>query len=100
LRWTEGANAALAVAIAWHEENRPGQALRLVEAVDSMAERIELLPASFPAIPGSRLGLRRARIPGFPYAIAILVQPDEVIVVGVIHTAAGPAAWAGLEGDE
>ena len=37
--------------------------------------------------------LREALVRRFPYAVYYRVEPDQVVVVAVIHTARDPALW-------
>jgi len=48
-------------------------------------------PDQYPEV---RPGLRRARIPSFPYGVYFTVVGETVSVVGVIHARRHPQRWS------
>jgi len=79
-------------ACAWYEAGARGLGARFEAELSGCLERI----CEFPRAALGR-GLRTRRIPmtRFPYVILYLVEPDRIVVLGVIHLSRHP----GIEAD-
>jgi plasmid stabilization system protein ParE len=84
------AEAELLDARDWYEDQRPrlGEAFAL--EVDRVLARIVQAPLAYPRISGDT---RRALVRRFPYAIYFHALPEEIVVLGVIHSRRHPRHW-------
>jgi plasmid stabilization system protein ParE len=76
----------------WYERQRVGLGEQFIEEVNRMFGVLLATPELYPVVHGD---IRQALLHRFPYAVYYLVEPDRVIVVGVVHTARDPAVWQG-----
>ena len=60
--------------------------LRLEQAVESVREH----PAAWPQL---RPGIRHKLLPRFPYAVIYREDPDEIVVLAVMHMHRRPEYW-------
>jgi hypothetical protein len=74
----------------WYEREGPGLGHRFVEAVDLLLTGIEENPMRFPVV---HREVRRAIVPRFPYGVFFVVQPESVLVIGVVHLHRHPDTW-------
>ncbi len=60
-------------------------------ALDAIAER----PMTWPARPGiaEALGIRRFLMARFPFAVAYVVEGDEVVILAIAHLRRRPGYW-------
>ena len=89
------ASAELRADVSWYEERGPGLGDRFEAALDSVIDGVLEWPESGSVWPGweSISGVRSRRLPGFPYRLVYLVQPDELVVVAVAHEKRKPGYW-------
>jgi plasmid stabilization system protein ParE len=84
------AEADIAEARAWYEQQRPGLGEQLVLCVEDALDRIARLPELgtevFPAV-------RRVLVRRFPYGIFYRVDPDQIAVIAVYHSKRDPRGW-------
>lgn len=80
----------LAGAYGWYEEQRPGLGEEFLAAVGASFDAIEQVPESFGRIHGE---VRRAVVSRFPYAVFYRIEPKQVVVLTVLHTARDPKLW-------
>jgi hypothetical protein len=86
----------------WYEVQVPGLGLDLVEEFDRALEAIAERPLTWPLWPGmgEEVGARRFLLARFPFAIAYIVEADEIIVLAAAHLRRRPGYWLGrLAGD-
>ena len=80
----------LAGAYGWYEEQRPGLGEEFLTAVDTTFDAIEQIPGMFRRVHGE---VRRANVSRFPYAVFYGIEPREVVVLTILHTARDPKLW-------
>jgi hypothetical protein len=86
----------LAEAAQWYEERRDGLGDELLAEVDRMTREIDRRPASFPIVLDAprELGIRRALLKRFPFALVFLQKPDgQQRIVAVAHAKRRPGYW-------
>ena len=89
--FTPAARSELTDAQDWYENERPGLGRRFRAAVDDAVQRIRANPLQFPAV---YLGVRRALVRQFPYALLFVMEPDESLtVIGCFHGSRDPLVW-------
>ncbi|MCB9894716.1 MAG: type II toxin-antitoxin system RelE/ParE family toxin [Planctomycetes bacterium] len=52
--------------------------------------RLKASPLAYAEVRGS---MRRVRLRRFPYSIGYRVEPERILVVGVVHAARDPEVW-------
>ena len=80
----------LANAYGWYEAQRPGLGEEFLAAVDASFDAIEMYPQMFATVHGV---VRRAIVSRFPYAVFYRVEPRQILVLNVLHTASDPRSW-------
>jgi plasmid stabilization system protein ParE len=87
--------AELAEAAEWYAGRRPGLELDFLDQVERILLVIERSPASFPRLLDlpADLGIRRALVPRFPYAVVFVEFDTEVTVLAVAHAKRRPGYW-------
>jgi plasmid stabilization system protein ParE len=76
----------------YYEEERAGLGDELRDALDITFERLQAFPRSAPPVAGFP-GVRRALLPGFPYAVFYLGTSNRIVVLRVVHTVRDPEGW-------
>ena len=74
----------------WYEEKVPGLGTDFLAVIERALESIQQNPARFPII---YRNVRRALMRRFPYGIFYFLEGENIIVLGVMHTARNPAKW-------
>ena len=90
------ARAELRAAALWYEERRFGLGDEFIDEVSLTLTRIAAMPASFPVWPGTStatVGIRRALISRFPYAIAFELNSAHILVLAIPHSKRRPLYW-------
>lgn len=77
-------------AVDWYERQRPGRGVRFALAVQRVFDLIAATPEAFTAVFGE---VREAAVARFPYAIYYRIDPTQITVIAVFHTARDPADW-------
>ena len=80
----------LAAAYAWYEEQRAELGEQFIAEVTASFDAIEEFPNVFATVHGD---VRRAIVSRFPYAIFYRVEPRQIVVLTVLHTARDPKLW-------
>jgi hypothetical protein len=82
------------VATLWYENARPGLGLIFWSGVQALVRHFEERPRAFGRLRGraGKLGARRGHLVGFPWRVLYVVIDNEVVVIGLHHTARGPKA--------
>jgi plasmid stabilization system protein ParE len=84
------AEADIAAAFAWYEEQRAGLGTDFLDEIERCFQRIEDHPEAY-SIAYRRY--RRALTRRFPYKVFYVVEQDFVSIVAVIHAARHPQRW-------
>ena len=58
--------------------------------------RMTANPLAYSQVRGA---MRRVRLKRFPYLVGYIVNPDSILVVGVVHAARDPEIWAARSGE-
>lgn len=89
------AEAELASAHSRYEESVVGLGEELAEAIGALLVRVSDRPGSFPLAPSvpRNLGIRRALLGRFPFAIVFVELADEVRVLAIAHQRRRPGYW-------
>jgi toxin ParE1/3/4 len=84
------AEAELADAFNWYENNVQGLGADFLNAVETALLEISRNPDQHPII---HKGIRRSLIRRFPYAVFYLIKPQQVVVLAVFHARRHPDKW-------
>jgi plasmid stabilization system protein ParE len=86
------AEADLAEARDWYENQRPGLGDELLECVAEVFAQVRRAPELFGKVSG---GLRLARVRRFPYLVIYRLDDDQITVIAVYHSRRDPRGWQG-----
>jgi plasmid stabilization system protein ParE len=84
------AEADIATAAAWYEEQRPGLGFEFTRVVRAALAMIERDPLRYPS---ARAQVRRALVRRFPYGIYFLAEPTHTVVIACLHVRRDPHTW-------
>jgi plasmid stabilization system protein ParE len=84
------ANADIAEARDWYNEQKAGLGGEFLTAVDQELERIAVAPHTHAQ---QYRGVRLARITRFPYIACYRIAADRIDVMAVVHTSRHPRVW-------
>jgi plasmid stabilization system protein ParE len=84
------ARSDLADAASWYEDQRPGLGSDFVAEARQLLQQVADRPAQFRAVGKD---VRRAQLRRFPYIIYFLVDPEEVLILAVVHKRRHPDLW-------
>jgi toxin ParE1/3/4 len=84
------AEADLAEAKDWYDDQRLGLGDELIDCVEEVLDRIQQAPGLYGK---THLELRLALVRRFPYAVVYRIDADQVTVVAVYHTRRDPRGW-------
>jgi len=90
VRFLAPARDEFAAAVSWYNKRKQGLAARFSTAVKTTVRRICTDPESYES-PGD--SCRRCRVIDFPYAVVYSVEPDEILIVAVMHLHRRPGYW-------
>jgi plasmid stabilization system protein ParE len=95
VRLHPGAVADLTSAGDWYELQVAGLGADLTDEVDRALDAIAERPMTWPEWPGvgEALGVRRFLLARFPFAVAYVVEGDEVVVLAIAHLRRRPGYW-------
>ena len=79
----------------WYESRREGLGPAFLAELDRCFDLLAEHPEAFPRLADTdpRLGIRRALLNRFPYAVVFLELADRVQVLAVAHTGRRPEYW-------
>lgn len=77
-------------AVTWFRERSPSLPPRFRESLEGVYSVIANHPEAFPVVYRT---FRRALMQHFPYAIFYIVEPEAVVIIGVVHQARHPSTW-------
>jgi toxin ParE1/3/4 len=86
----EEAEADLADARKWYEQQRAGLGDEFILCVDAAFERIRRMPEVHPIL---YKDARRALVRRFPYGVFYRVEADYISVLAVMHNRRDPRRW-------
>jgi plasmid stabilization system protein ParE len=74
----------------WYDSQRTGLGDDFVRSLEQVIDLMSQLPEAFPEI---AVGLRRALLERFPYAVYYRLNADVVDVIACLHTRRSPSRW-------
>ena len=89
-RFTPEAEKDLDEAIAWYDERGEGLGDEVLRRIDESVELIERYPEMYPIV---HRRMRRAIVRQFPYQVIYEVEPGEIVIYAVYHSARDPKEW-------
>jgi plasmid stabilization system protein ParE len=90
VRFRSEAASDVVLAREWYEAQRPGLGDEFVRGLEHVIDLISDVPKAFPEI---AVGLRRALLHRFPYAVYYRLDADIVDVLACLHTRGSPGRW-------
>ncbi|MEQ8787970.1 MAG: type II toxin-antitoxin system RelE/ParE family toxin [Pirellulaceae bacterium] len=84
------AEADLAEAFQWYENQRAGLGRQFLQSVETVFDRICETPQLHPVVYGS---VRQALVRRFPYVVCYLDDESVVEVIAVFHVRRDPTSW-------
>jgi len=86
----EVAEADLAEASHWYEQERESLGREFVAAARAFMHHICEFPGAYPMVQDE---MRRANMRSFPYSVFYVLEDDTVSVLAVMHTSRHPDRW-------
>jgi len=90
VRFRSEAAADVALARDWYEAQSAGLGDSFVGALERTVELLASLPEAFPEI---AMGVRRALLRRFPYALYYSLADGGIDVIACLHTRQSPSRW-------
>lgn len=90
VRFLLPARIELKEAIAYYNDKEPQLGFRFSAAVKRSLSSVVQYPLAWP--PASEL-TRHRQVRGFPYSLIYYLEPNEVVVVAVMHNRREPRQW-------
>lgn len=89
------ATAELIEAGDWYDAQLSGLGLDLAEEVGRALEAVSERPLAWPFWPGidHAAGVRRFLLPKFPFALAYVLDGDDILILAVAHVRRRPGYW-------
>ena len=84
------AEAELAEAYAWYEQQRPGLGDGFLLRVDACVSGIQRNPLLHPIV---HRDVRRAFLRRFPYGVFYVPGEDRITVLAILHLSRDPTRW-------
>jgi plasmid stabilization system protein ParE len=84
------AQADIDAAATWHERQQSGLGSRFLDVLDRVFERICNTSSQFPTI---AVGVRRALLPTFPYAVNFREKEHAILILAVLHLPRDSLMW-------
>lgn len=94
-RYHPEARRELDEAIDWYEQAAPGLGTDFFDEVEVAVREACEHPTRWPLFPtvDSALEVHRRSLRRFPYSLAWLIEPDQVVVLAVAHARRRPGYW-------
>jgi plasmid stabilization system protein ParE len=89
-RLQSGAEADLAEALLWYEDQAAGLSLEFLRAVEARFAGVQRNPELYPIV---YRGVRRALVRRFPYSVYYRIDPDSITVLACVHSRSDPRRW-------
>jgi plasmid stabilization system protein ParE len=90
VRFRSEAASDVLLAREWYDAQRPGLGDEFVRALEQVVDLVSNLPEAFPEI---GVGVRRALLARFPYAVYYRLDSDIIDVIACLHTRRSPNRW-------
>ena len=90
VRFRTEAAADVSLARDWYDAQSPGLGDSFVSALEQIVDLVAALPEAFPEI---AVGLRRALLSRFPYALYYRLDGSVIDVIACLHTRQSPSRW-------
>src|ERR1043166_5667262 len=74
----------------WYEQQRMGLGAEFIEEVNRVLADLPVNPEMYAIV---HEDLREALVRRFPFAVYYRIEPEQIVVVAIIHTARDPALW-------
>lgn len=74
----------------WYEQQRVGLGAEFIEEVNRVLEQIAANPQLYGQVHNDT---REALVRRFPYALYYRIEPNQVLVLAIVHTSRDPAVW-------
>jgi plasmid stabilization system protein ParE len=74
----------------WYEQRQAGLGEAFTEAIQHVLDRVATQPNFYPQVYHD---VREAMAASYPYCIYYRVEPNQVVVLSVFHTARNPSIW-------
>ena len=84
------AEADLADATAWYDDQKPGLGDELLGCIQEVFDRLRQTPGLYGKV---FQDLRLASVRRFPYVVVYRIDEDQITVVAVYHTRRDPRGW-------
>ncbi|HET8775803.1 MAG TPA: type II toxin-antitoxin system RelE/ParE family toxin [Thermoanaerobaculia bacterium] len=84
------ARADIAEAVAWFRDRSPALPVRFGVEIESTYSSILEHPEMYPRV---YKNFHRAFLNRFPYSVFYVIEPDVVLIVGVVHQARDESTW-------
>ena len=90
VRFRTEAAADVLLAREWYDARSPGLGDSFVGSLQQIVDLVSELPEAFPEI---AVGLRRALLSRFPYALYYRLDGSVLEVIACLHTRQSPGRW-------
>lgn len=90
VRFRSEAASDVLLAREWYDGQRPGLGDDFVRSLEQVIDLVSELPEAYPEI---AVGLRRALLGRFPYAVYYRLEGDVLDVVACLHTRRSSSRW-------
>ena len=84
------ADVDVAATFDWYEKEQAGLGSEFLDELRATYDRLADGPLAYQDL---RLGIRRALVRRFPYAVYFAVEGDVIVVLAVLHVSRHPAEW-------
>ena len=84
------AEAELAEAFGWYEQQNPGLGAEFLRSADAALQSILRAPQQYPRV---HKAIRRALVRRFPYGVFFIEEGDRIVVLAVFHARRNPKHW-------
>jgi plasmid stabilization system protein ParE len=91
LHFTQDALLDIEDIIIWYEEQREGLSFDFELCLEAGVSEIVRLPNAFQK---KYKNVKVLFIQRFPYGIHYIVNPEQIIIIGVFHTSRSPRKWS------
>ena len=84
------ARSEIAEAVAWFREISPNLSTRFGGELEKVYSSILEHPQMYPLV---HRNIRRALLRGFPYSVFYVVDPQVILIIGVVHQSRDESTW-------
>jgi len=90
IRFHPEAEAEMIDAVSWYESQQTDLGKRFLASVQDSLNRVEINPLLYPVVEGD---VRRCLTKTFPFGVLFQVQPEQIVVMAVMHLHRDPEYW-------